>query len=360
MQDHSFIDIGKYKDLYKSPFNITIDPTPWYRDWSWSSLFWIIGGVCTVGAVYVCYQSWYDPFYLYNIIKGIPSFSLTGATPPTDVDDIRLGPPSSIGPYVVEKTPSLIDKGKSVSKGFVSVYSYITNKLNPFNWVTSASETRDQFRLFMGVQNDIARADRNYYPFTENNPFNSWFKKLRIHYFGETATELIERLNAKEFAEGVYNEIRVGKGTEIITHASGSGTKIFSAPSSPVVVPNALGIHAGSPTPSQVHPLSPLHPAATSLQLNTLEATSVPTSPIIPNSPSIFADKIEWANAEKPSGEAIDAYIESKRSAFSKSISQGQFIPATKTFSYAQVTQMGTDPLAGVEVHDNRFSVISK
>lgn len=332
---------------------------PWYRDWNWSTLFWICGGICTAGVIYVGYQSWHEPMYLFNLITGLPSIKHTGATPPANVDGVTIGPPtssSSFGSSLDQKVGStLLDKGKSVSKGIVSVYKYVTYKINPFNWVASVSETKEQFNVYMDVQNDIARAERSLYPFTENNPFDSWFKRLRIHYFGETAAETADRLNAKQIAEGVYHQIKVSRGgTEAISQASTSrlGETIFSVPNtptpgSPALPTNTLGLSMPSP---YISPFSPVLPAATVEQLNNLSTLSAPSSPVLPSSPSIFASNTEWAKLEKPSGEAIDAYRAAKSG----------FTPATKTFIPTQVSNLGIDPLAGVEVHDNKFSVLSK
>lgn len=346
MQDFSFIDISKYRDLYKSPFNVTIDTTPWYRDWTWSTLFWICGGICTAGIFYVGYQSWYEPMYIYNWIKGIPSIRHTGATPPTDNIYTTRRPfrvrPSTFGP-VLDDSPSLFDKGKSVSKGFVSAYKYLTYKINPFNWVASVSETREQFKTFMEYQNNVVTADRNLYPFTNDNPFDSWFKKLRIHYFGESATELVNRLGVKDVAEEIYNEIKVSRGgTEVITQASTSGAKtFFSTPNSPVFAPsspslptNTLGL-----TNYHVSPFAAVLPIASPEQIATLKAISTPSSPILPQSPSLFATTTEWANFDKPSVITID-----------ESVTSSRLNPATR---------MGIDPLAGIEVHENKFSVLS-
>lgn len=351
IEEYAFSLRNLYKDALPS------DSLPWYRDWNWSTLFWICGGICTAGVIYVGYQSWHEPMYLFNLITGLPSIKHTGATPPANVDEITIGPPtssSSFGSSLDQKVGStLLDKGKSVSKGFVSVYKYTIDKLNPFNWVASVSETREQFKVFMDVQNDIARSERSLYPFTDNNPFDSWFKRLRIHYFGESTTELIERLSLKDVAEGAYNEIRVGRGgTETISQASTSrlGETIFSVPNtptpgSPALPTNTLGLSMPSP---YISPFSPVLPAATVEQLNNLSTLSAPSSPVLPSSPSIFASITEWANAEKPTGTAIDEYISSRTS----NPSTSGFTPATRTFNtYAQVTKLGIDPLAGIEVY---------
>jgi hypothetical protein len=70
------------------------------------------------------------------------------------------------------------------------------NRLNPYNWFSSRSEYEAAREAFMQAQ-----ASQNYngnlYPFTENNPYSSWYDKLRVYYLGETASELAERSRLK-------------------------------------------------------------------------------------------------------------------------------------------------------------------
>jgi hypothetical protein len=39
------------------------------------------------------------------------------------------------------------------------------------------------------MQSNMNTADTRYYPYTPNNPTDSYFTKLRIHYLGETTLE---------------------------------------------------------------------------------------------------------------------------------------------------------------------------
>jgi hypothetical protein len=147
MQDHSFMDIAKYKDLYKNPFNLNIEITPWYRDWS--TLFWVVGGICTIGIGYICYQSYYDPMYIVKQIWG-PVIRETGPTPP-EIQRIPLNPtvrrpptgPLDPGPstsVVGMVTGSIASGASAVTKGLVSGYKYTLHKLNPLNWTMTAAE----------------------------------------------------------------------------------------------------------------------------------------------------------------------------------------------------------------------------
>jgi hypothetical protein len=67
----------------------------------------------------------------------------------------------------------------------------------------------------MEVQNDYNRADRSLYPFTPNNPHNSWLNKLKVHYVGESAQEFIERTQLRMHADRVYEGLKVSKGKAI-------------------------------------------------------------------------------------------------------------------------------------------------
>lgn len=53
----------------------------------------------------------------------------------------------------------------------------------------------------MENQYSYMNRDTRYYPFTENNPHDSWFKKLRVSLFGESLSESAERVRDRIYAD---------------------------------------------------------------------------------------------------------------------------------------------------------------
>ena len=212
-------DMFSLRKLYK---DATPNYTPWYKDTT--TWLWIIGTGCTIGVIYLGYCVIADPSFIPSLFKSNPTINTQGPTPPTD--------PSSSGDYTPDITiGQKVSSGISfVTKGIVSSYKSATRALNPFTYFGTAADTQSQFNLFMEVQNDYLRANRNLYPFTEHNPFDSWFKKFRLSYIGESAPEFVERTRVRMYADKVYESLKVTKG-KMVDYQGGS--PIFSAQNSP-------------------------------------------------------------------------------------------------------------------------------
>jgi hypothetical protein len=84
--------------------------------------------------------------------------------------------------------------------------------LNPFSYVSTSTEINNQFQTFMDLQNNPVTADRNYYPFTEVNPFLPWYSKVKVAILGEGTFDALQRLKDKTYAERIYESIRISKG----------------------------------------------------------------------------------------------------------------------------------------------------
>jgi hypothetical protein len=235
---------------------------PWYR--SYSTWLWIIGGV---SFVYFGYKILSDPTNILDIgnyFKGKPSINTHAPTPPNLPDhNINLAG-GIIG--------NLTDFSSRISGGLINAYKSTMSALNPFNYFVGATELQNQFNIFMDTQYDYIQADRRFYPFTEVNPFNSWFKRLRISYFGETMQEWTERTQFKMHAERVYESIRITKGKAIDV---GGITPIFSyTPTASFTPVAAIG----------------LHPSTSSLVDAVNAATVSNTLSNIPNVPNVNPD----------------------------------------------------------------------
>jgi len=210
-------DMFSLRKLYKDSIP---NYTPWYKDTT--TWLWIIGTGCTIGVLYLGYCVVTDPLFISNLFKSNPAINTQGPTSPTD-------PSGDYSPDI-----SLTQKVSSgisiVTKGFVNSYRSVTRALNPFTYFGTSADAQSQFNLFMEVQNDLNRANRNLYPFTEHNPFDSWFKKFRLSYIGESAPEFVERTRVRMHADRIYESLRVTKGKAIDI---GGATPIFSAQNSP-------------------------------------------------------------------------------------------------------------------------------
>jgi hypothetical protein len=205
-------------------FNIfNVEVTPWYRDWS--TWMWIAGGICAIGTLYLGYKLTMDPLFIESIWSKNPTIVETGATPPMD-------PGPSNGPGTIAAAASTQVDPQGIIRKVANIYHKTIYKLNPINWITPAHETQREFNAFLGMQNDIVRAENTLYPFTDNNPYDSWLKRLRIRWLGETTAEILERKRLIAFAHSDYEQIRV-KGGEVA--ASAVNSTVNSTTNSPLL-----------------------------------------------------------------------------------------------------------------------------
>jgi hypothetical protein len=180
--------VSWFKDI-----NVKIDPTPWYKDW-YTLLWWSATVVGILGVVYVGYHFVIDPYFNLGspTIKGNSPIDSLGNSP---IDPGSGGNPIDPGQDTGTKIINFVS-------GIGSGISTIRTKLNPFNWLmaTQSADTNVQFVDFMERQGRLVTQDKRYYPFTEINPYDSWFDRLRISWLGETNYELTNRLKERAFA----------------------------------------------------------------------------------------------------------------------------------------------------------------
>jgi hypothetical protein len=179
--------------------NVNKESTPWYKDLS--TWLWFGGIICSVGAIYVGYKFITDPTFIETIFS---TGSSSTVTPDINID----GTPSPD----ITLTDRISQGFVYVSSGIGSAYSYTLKKLNPLNWFNSTTDINNQFKIFMEKQNDMVRADRRFYPFTETNPFLPWYKQLKINLLGESVSESLTRFKDRTIAERIYNSLQVSKG----------------------------------------------------------------------------------------------------------------------------------------------------
>lgn len=167
------------RELYaKNPtLNININSTPWYKDFS--TLIWAGGILGGLGLMVIVYKFIQDPTFIHNIFsKG--DGPITNVTVPS--------PKGSGSGIALEDVGS---KGKGVIKSITFILSGIKSgikKVNPYNWFLTISDFEENHRQFMINQNSI-NYDSRFYPFTEVNPYFSWFDRMRISWLGENIHE---------------------------------------------------------------------------------------------------------------------------------------------------------------------------
>ena len=287
---YDLYNINNFPGMGYKIFNVEI--TPWYRDWS--TLLWVAGGVITIGTIYLGYKVIMEPSILLDWFKSTPKIVETGATPPTVSDAAG----SSTGPGTMLAAGQDPERSLGIGTRIVNMYHKTIYNINPLHWFATTREAQDQFNTFMDVQNDMTRSNRTLYPFTENNPCDSYLKRLRIRWLGETSSEITSRIKAIAAADSEYESIRVGKAASSVSELSpisswsgllgprpltlpeSSIQKVWSATNSPGV--SEVGLPATD---------SPLNPGA--VFGAKLSSTSIALSKV-PATPEVLSTTKEW------------------------------------------------------------------
>jgi len=177
-------DTSKFtNDWFKGPLNININTTPWYKDLS--TWLWLAGIASALGLCFVGYKLVSDPTFIEELFKK---------------SNDSGGPTTNIAPAVslnssADSSPD-INLFSKVTKSFVSLLNNTTKKLNPSYWFTSTINPEIVETAFKDQQYSSSY-DKRYYPFTNVNPFNSWFDRVRIAILGETVAEKAERIEIR-------------------------------------------------------------------------------------------------------------------------------------------------------------------
>ena len=217
------------RELYaKDPIlNININSTPRYKDFS--TLIWagsILGGL---GLMVIVYKFIQDPTFIHNLFSQSEG-PITNVTLPS--------PEGSGSSIALENVGS---KGKGVLKSITFILSGIktgVKKLNPYNWFLTASDFEENHKQFMINQNST-NYDPRFYPFTEVNPYFSWFDRMRISWLGEN---IPERAARRALNSQMLDEIMsFGKNqSSPITSTSGSLTPTIGATGIGIDIPSGI------------------------------------------------------------------------------------------------------------------------
>lgn len=256
--------------------------------------------VISVGVLYVGYQVITNPHGIGGYLSPNKSTRDTGGGPEIRIDDARTGANVADAiPDVTDATSSFLGFTpfsilRSLGANILgnNIRQSILNTINPFNYATSDEERDRQFKLFLEQQN-IGRRDvnRNLYPFTSNNPYDSWWDKFRKAFFGERPHELARRRHDEDDAYIVGN-YRPFSGTGEGSHLSG-----YNTPNDPWRMEDRSPI-----TPTQVG-INPRFTAQDSFlsQLETSKVThSLGRLPITPGEHNEWAEASTSGNANSP------------------------------------------------------------
>jgi len=209
------------RDSYKSLFNISVEPAPtrWYRELS--SWLWVggvvVGGAVVVGTVYVIYKFIQDPSFILFLGN---SEGTAGAD---------VGNPN-ITTNVTPASPEEVFEGSKVfaiTKLIVRGVGNNLKKLNPTYWFLTSTDTTVQAREFMTQQATAKYKLPEFYPYTNINPYDSWVKRMRISWLGETTAEITGRESLKR----EFLDVIVGPAAVVAENvASGSNITLHGTP----------------------------------------------------------------------------------------------------------------------------------
>ena len=210
------------RDSYKSLFNISVEPAPtsWYRDLS--SWLWVggavLGGVVVVGTVYVVYKFIQDPSFVLFL----------GNSEGTATTDVSNAMNANLRTTITPASPEDVSEGSSVfaiTKLLVRGVGNGLKNLNPAYWFLTSTDNSGQLKEFMSQQATTKKLE-SFYPYTNINPYDSWIKRMRISWLGETTAEITGRKSlAKEYLDIIVGPAavvreNVASGSNITLHAT--------------------------------------------------------------------------------------------------------------------------------------------
>jgi hypothetical protein len=253
IESHSFYPKPYVEDSlrksYNSLFNINVEPTPisWYKDLS--TWLWLGGIICTIGGLYIGYKLIIDPLFVEGLGRDVTGTVDKGKGVATTV----TSPEGSITPTgATADAGSIVYKvTKTIVKSFFKPLKY----LNPNYWFLTSTENTEEVKAFITQQATTKRLE-DFYPYTKVNPYDSWIKRMRLYYLGETTAEIIDRKAlALDFLTKATKHIQntpvssgstlqvtpqvasLGLGLTMDPGFAGVAEKIFSVPSTPGLKP---------------------------------------------------------------------------------------------------------------------------
>lgn len=263
------------------------EPEP--TGWSIPSWVWYVGAAAlTIGAVYLGYQvitseqfrDWLAPHHT-NTRSFNPNL------PPTDPAGVPL--PSSI-----PSSPNTPSTGilSTIGKKFYSINKSITDALNPFNYFGTKRDHEAALEALLHKQSTPKDLDLSLYPYTENNPLDSYLKRWLTSYYGETKADYDYRMSLKNIVDHWYEEVRVHNRFEPDSSFTYTETPANYQPDSSFILTETPSIY--QPGPGTINPgdvgivqnyrgtqtsyYEAVQQAQYNLQLNRLRGSIAPTT----------------------------------------------------------------------------------
>ena len=268
--DNNYLDIAeKAKSWYTSP--IAVD-TPWYRDWSWTSLFYVLGGIVIIGGGFMAYS------YFTAISPSSALHHPNPGTPP-----VGPNPPA---PPEIQVTGPETSASSSVA-GLIGTVLGIPKYLNPFKYIPPHMTSE---QLAHCQSNNNIRM--TVYPYSQVDPTQPWYTRLRVNLIGESAIEKnLRELLVKNVLGGSNDRSYYSK--EYLQSIGRDKVTLQDIPSSSGTIASALGIHAPLPSSEWT--------GASRIALSPKAPTLIPL-PSAPNfDPSIFpGGSSAWVNNNTP------------------------------------------------------------
>ena len=139
----------------------------------------------TLGVGFVAYSIYTDPGTVTKHIPFRSNNNNMANQPDIEINDNRTNPSAQAGSWLFDAT-----------RGLYEGYKGMLNILNPFYWL-SGNTTNVDWDTYMASQSNPNTYNKHFYPFTNNNPHDSWLTKLRITVFGESDSERLKKKSKK-------------------------------------------------------------------------------------------------------------------------------------------------------------------
>lgn len=204
---NKMIDLSKYQDFYKTPYNSNKGWSLFSFDLNISNWLLYTGGVLiTLGLCYWGYLYYTDQTFLEPLISSKHSSSGTSAFPSNRTTHSTTTPAPEIQ-ITDNTTPAIEDSSSVVASAMtfiggkiLGIPRAVSSALNPFSYFQTSNQQQHNFDIFMATQNNMHTANLHYYPFTENNPFSPWYEKWGYALFGESIADKAHRMNLRSYA----------------------------------------------------------------------------------------------------------------------------------------------------------------
>lgn len=186
----------------------------WVPTWVW----WVVGGIVSFGVIFTAFSVYKDPSIITNLFPWNRTPNVNNNVPQNGLGAPGDQPDIQINDARTHRNPIYwLYDGLTMVTGN---YRAALNWFNPFHWVSGAN-TSDAFNNFMQDQCNPNTVNRTQFPYTLDNPHDSWFNKLRLAVFGESNSERLLRENRLSEVREAQNVFVHGTGVHTPAKPSG-------------------------------------------------------------------------------------------------------------------------------------------